>query len=178
MFHNTVYMFGDPNQCEPVEAGVKFKIHYGYLTSKTIQEMCPKREALQYIQGSSGYDQETHEMLARFLKTRKISTYFTPFNKYYKNICYSNSTGIKVNTECCENKKNQSVNFKYNGKRESYNVCVGMPVIATRNIKDKETFNTMEFAIQDIQIKDMWFDDIIDHHNNIPNVPGYYKVLK
>ena len=36
-YNNTIYMFGDPNQCEPIESGSQ--IHYNYLDSKTIREM-------------------------------------------------------------------------------------------------------------------------------------------
>ena len=49
-FNNKIYMFGDPNQCEPVEPGSQ--IHYDYLESKTIREMCPKVETLKYIERS------------------------------------------------------------------------------------------------------------------------------
>ena len=38
MFNLTVYMFGDPNQCEPVEGGSQ--INYNYLESKTVRQMC------------------------------------------------------------------------------------------------------------------------------------------
>ena len=42
------------------------------------------------------------------------------------------------------------VNFKYNGKKEMYKVCVGMPILATQNLKDREIFNTQEFMIENI----------------------------
>eukprot|EP00794_Sanderia_malayensis_P021280 gene21280-23351_t len=50
MHNNTVYMFGDPKQCEPVESGSQIK--YDYLDSKTVCEMCPKVETLKYIEKS------------------------------------------------------------------------------------------------------------------------------
>ena len=50
-------MFGDYNQCEPVEAGSQ--IHYEYLRSKPIQQMRSKTETLQYIEGSSRYDKKS-----------------------------------------------------------------------------------------------------------------------
>ena len=132
--------------------------------------MCPKRETLKYIEKSSRYDKNTHEMLDKFLKHGKISTYFEPVDKkLYKNICYLNSTRIKVNNECCErfikdnNKNYKTVNFKYNNGKESYPVCKDMPILATVNIKDKEIFNTMEFVIEDIRdnefkVNNIWFD--------------------
>ena len=127
--------------------------------------MCSKTETLEYIEGSSRYDKKTHEMLAKFLKTGKISTFFTPINKYYRNICYLNTTRIKINKECCDrfvfDKEYKSVDFKYNGKTEKYKVCIGMPLIATQNIKIKEIFNTMEFTIGNIT------DDGFEIHNEL-----------
>ena len=165
LFHNMIYMFGDPNQCEPVEPGSQ--IHVNYLLSKTVEEMCPNRETIQYIEESARYDKKTHEMLHKFLKHGKISTYFEPINiEHYRNICYLNSIRIKVNTECCErfteNKRYTTVNFKYDNKKEKYRVCVGMPIIATQNIKDKKIFNTMEFEIEDMngnlfKVNNEWF---------------------
>ena len=165
-YNLTIYMFGDPNQCEPVEGGSQ--IHYNYLESKTISEMCPRIETLQYIEKSCRYDKQTHEMLKTFLKHGKISTYFQPIDqKLYKNICYLNSTRIKVNTQCCDqftkDKRYETIEFKYDNKKETYKVCQNMPVLATTNIKDKNIFNTMEFVIEKIKenkfkVNDEWFD--------------------
>ena len=166
MFKNNIFMFGDPNQCEPVENGSQ--VNYNYMESKTVNDMCPKIETLQYIEKSCRYDKPTHEMLKTFLKHGKISIYFNPVNnQLYKNICYLNKTRIKVNTECCNRfthgKMYVTVDFKYDNKKETYNVCTDMPVLATTNIKDKHIFNTMEFKIEDIKenrfkINNEWFD--------------------
>ena len=40
-YHNTVFMFGDTNQCDPVEQGRRR--HYDYFDSVAISEMCPRR---------------------------------------------------------------------------------------------------------------------------------------
>ena len=61
-----------------------------------------------------------------------------------------------MNYECCErfikenNKKYETADFIYNGKKETYNICEGMPVLATQNIKDIEIYNTMKFTIEEI----------------------------
>ena len=52
-----MYLFGDPNQCSPVEGGSQ--ISYNYLESKTVREMCPKIKTLQYIEKSCRYDKQT-----------------------------------------------------------------------------------------------------------------------
>ena len=51
----------------------------------------------------------------------------------------------------------------YDGKKEQYNVCEGMPVLATRNIKDNNVFNTMQFVIEQINnnsflVNNEWYD--------------------
>lgn len=98
-------------------------------------------------------------MLGTFLKTGRISTYFEPIGRYNKNICYLNTTRKRVNTECCdrfvENKIYETIDFKQDGKTEKYKVCVGTPLTATQNVKDKQMFSTMVFIVDDIK------------HNNI-----------
>ena len=55
--NNKVCLFGDPNQCSPVEGGSQ--ISYDYLESKTVREMCPKIKTLEYIEKSCRYDKRT-----------------------------------------------------------------------------------------------------------------------
>ena len=153
IYGTKVYMFGDPNQCSPVEAGSQ--ISYNYLKSASVRQMCPKNVTLKYIEDSSRYDKKTHTVLDSFLKNGKLVKNFTPINKeLFKNICYLNKTRIEVNKRCCdkfaEDKEYEEVVFKYNDKKEEYKVCVGMPVIATENMKDREIFNTMEFLVESI----------------------------
>lgn len=57
-YHNTVYMFGDTNQYDPVEDGSQ--IRYDYMSSVTMKEMCPNRQYLEYTEDSSRYDKKTY----------------------------------------------------------------------------------------------------------------------
>ena len=165
MHKNTIYMYGDPNQCQSVEGGSQ--IHYDYLYSQTFKEMCPKRETLEYIPESCRYDQQTHKMLDKFLKHGKLRYHLNPIDRtLYKNICFLNKTRREVNTECCDRfvsgKNFKTVDFKYNGGCETYKVCIGMPILASQNLKNKEIFNTMEFVIEDIsdnmfKVNNEWF---------------------
>lgn len=82
MFNNKIFMFEDPNQREPVESNSQRR--YNFLESKTVNEMCPKRKNLEYIESGCRYDIKIHEMSDKFLKTGQISTYFS--YKYYKNL--------------------------------------------------------------------------------------------
>ena len=176
MFNIKVFMFADPNQCVPVEPGSQ--INYDYLTSEAINEMCGKVETLQYIEKTCRYDKQTHNMLSTFLKHGKVSAHFQAIDKkLYKNICYLNSTRIKVNPECCnqftKGKRYVTIDFKYDNKKETYRVCKNMPILATDNIKDKEIFNTMEFVIEDIKdnkhkVNNEWFDQKVFHESFIP----------
>ena len=53
-----------------------------------------------------------------------------------------------------EYQKYVTVDFKYDGKKETYDLCIGMPVIATTNIKDQNIYNTMEFVIEELKEKE------------------------
>ena len=55
-YHNTVFMFGDTNQCDPVEKGRQ--IHYDF-DSVAISEMCPRRVQMKCKEGCSRYDIKT-----------------------------------------------------------------------------------------------------------------------
>ena len=48
-YGNKVYMFGDPNQCEPVEGG---STNYNYLDSVAIHKMCGNTYTLQNIEST------------------------------------------------------------------------------------------------------------------------------
>ena len=61
----TVFMFGDTNQCDPVEPG---GIFYDYFTSIPITEMCPRRVEMKYIEEYARYDPQTRSLLTEFLE--------------------------------------------------------------------------------------------------------------
>ena len=151
LFNITVHLFGADSQCE------ESHVHYKYNFSPSIKQMCPNTINLKYIESSCRYDKKkTHDILQRFLKEGKLTKKnINPIDdSLYKNICYLNSTGIKINNDCCnrftKDKKHMFVEFKYNNKKESYKICKHMPIIATTNLKDNNIFNTMEFTIKDI----------------------------
>lgn len=141
----TVIMSGDINQCEPIN-NAKSRRHH-YFESQSVYEMCPNRIEMKYIKGSARYDIETRNMLGNFLTFKNI-------RKYFKNICWLNETRRKVTKDCCdrfvENKQSCEINFKCKSQIEKYNVCVGMPVICTANMKKRNMFNMMEFTIDEI----------------------------
>ena len=151
----TVNMFGDPNQCDPVDEDSN--LAHNYSESESVKQMCPGRRTLEYIAGSCRYDKKTNKMLNTFLKHGKVSTHFEPNGLYYKNICFLNSTRKKVNEACCrvftEGKTSEGVMFNYNNGKEYYMVCAGMPILATKNLKDDGVFNMMEFELEDIRRK-------------------------
>ena len=151
-YHNTVFMFGDTNQCDPVEKGRR--IHYNYFDSVAISEMCPRRVQMKYKEGCSRYDTKTKDMLTKFLETGKVTAKFAEREPLYKNICYLNSTRQNVTRDCCErfivDKTCYEVTFIYDGNKETYPVCSGMPVLATTNLKTEEIYNMMEFHVEQI----------------------------
>ena len=109
---------------------------------------------MKYIKGSARYDIETRNMLGNFLTFKNIKHKFQPIGKYFKNICWLNEARRKVTKDCCdrfvENKQSCEINFKYKSQIEKYNVCVGMPVICTVNMKKRNMFNMMEFTIDEM----------------------------
>ena len=158
--HNiTIIMSGDVNQCEPIN-GVK-SISHNYFTSKSVSEMRPD-----HIEGSARYDNNTRIMLNNFLKYKNLKHYFQPIGNYCKNICWLNDTRRAVTKDCCnkyvENKRSCEINFKYKSQVEKYKVCIGMPVIATQNMKKRDMFNMMEFTIDDILNGRQVFNDSSD----------------
>ena len=50
-------------------------------------------------------------------------------------------------------KASEGVMFFYNGGKEHYMVCQGMPFLATKNLKDDGVFNMMEFKLEDVRRK-------------------------
>lgn len=76
-----------------------------------------------------------------------------------------NKTRKTVSKECCErfideHKPNivKNVKFQYESDKEVYPVCEKIPIIATKNLKDKNIYNAMEFKITQIkQINNEYF---------------------
>ena len=81
---------------------------------------------MKYKEGCVRYDEQTRDVLTRFLETGKVKGKFVPRGQYYKNICYLNKTRQKVTRECCdrfvEDKESCEVDFLYNSKRKRYSV--------------------------------------------------------
>lgn len=162
----TIIMSGDVNQCEPINRVTS--IRHNYFKSNSVSEMCPDHIKMEYIEGSARYDNETRIMLNNFLKYKKLRHKFQPIGKYYKNICWLNDTRRAVTKNCCdrfvENKVSHEINFKYKSQIEKYKVCIGMPVIATQNMKKHEMYNMMEFQIDNIT--DYYGDEFTDYYGN------------
>ena len=58
-------MYGDPNQCNPVEGGSQ--LYYDYLTSVSVRQTCPNLETLEYIVNRGRYE-KTKNILNFFLE--------------------------------------------------------------------------------------------------------------
>ena len=148
----TIYMFGDTNQCDPVELSDMF---YDYFKSVAVSEMCPRRVEMKYIEEYARYDPQTRNLLTKFLKSQEA---VSNTNLNHHNICYLNKTRRQVTQECCnrftENKEYYEIDFKYQGHREKYKVAVGMPMIVTQNMRNKDMFNMEQYNIDSINEND------------------------
>ena len=145
-------MFGDTNQCDPVEPSDMF---YDYFKSVAVSEMCPRRVEMKYIEEYARYDPQTRNLSTKFLKSGRIKHQFEPRVDSYHNICYLNKTRRHVTQECCnrftENKEYYEIDFKYQGHREKYRVSNGMPMLVTQNIRNKNMFNMEQYNIDNIE---------------------------
>lgn len=116
--------------------------------------MCPKRVEFKYKEGCARCDEQTRDMLTKFLETGKLEGEFAPRGTFYKNICYLNKTRQKVTRECCDrfvaDEESYPVDFIYNNKIERYSVSLGMPMLVTQNLKTEFLFNMMELSIDHI----------------------------
>ena len=81
-----VNLYGDTNQCDPVEGNSK--LIYDYTKSPAILDMCSETIELEYIKESSRYDEKTYIMLSKFLKNGHIKEKFGDYVGSYVNICY------------------------------------------------------------------------------------------
>ena len=135
----TTYMFGDTNQCDPVEPSDMF---YDYFKSVAVSKMCPRRVEMKYIEEYARYDPQTRDLLTKILRSSSIKHQFEPAVDSYHNICYLNKTRLHVTQECCdrftENLEYYEIDFKYQGHREKYRVSNGMPMLVTQNIRNKK----------------------------------------
>ena len=149
-----VNLYGDANQCDPVEGSSRLK--YDYTKGPAILEMCPNTIELKYIEESARYDKKTFDMLTNFLQTGRLNQKLANYTDTFVNICYFNSTRKEINKMCsdafCEGTNHLKINFSYNGSKEEYKVCAGTPVICIDNMKDRGMFNSQQFTIKDISI--------------------------
>ena len=147
-----VNLYGDINQCDPVEGNSK--LTYDYTKSPAILDMCCDVVELKYIEKSAKYDKKTYSMLTNFLETAQLNLKLGDYTDSFVNMCYFNSTRIEVNKICsdafCEGKQHIKVNFCYNGGKEEYKICDGTPVICIDNMKDRKMFNSQQFTVKSI----------------------------
>ena len=112
------------------------------------------RVQMKYKEGCLRYDIKTKDKLTKFPQTGKVSAKFADRKPLHKNICYLNSPRQKVTRDCCErftaDKPCYEVTFVYDGNKETYPVCAGMPILATTNLENEEIYNMMEFSVEQI----------------------------
>ena len=147
-----VNLYGDNEQCDPVEEGSQ--ISYEYTKSPAILDMCPETIEKKYIEKSARYDKKTFKMLTKFRKNGRITESFDQHTDIRVNICYLNSTRIAINQMCADaftkGKGHVTVRFLYAGRPETYKVCDEMPVICTDNMKDRKMYNSQHYTIKKI----------------------------
>lgn len=154
---NILFMTGDMNQIPAVEDHESGGLLHDIIGSKAFLEVCPNRSELAYM--GHRYDEKLYNVLTKFLKTGKIKAgTFDYYEDSYVNICYTNATRKRITRECVERWKKEhndivrEFEFTYQGKKESYEISEGMPIIATSNsLLFLEIANNEMFTIKDIK---------------------------
>ena len=148
-------MFGDTNQCYPVEPT---DMSYDYFKLVPISEMCPRRIKMKDVEDNARYDPQTRDLLTEFLDSGKLKHQFQPPQDSYYNICYLNKTRRHISQECCNrftaNKECYEIEFKYKGPKERYRIAVNMAMLGTKNMRNKEMYNMQLYNIDSINKND------------------------
>src|SRR5690606_37801946 len=138
------YIFGDQNQCKPVQdynfEFVGSEIHK-FLTGGKVEE-------LKYIAGTGRYTQETYELLTELLKTGTIAEGKLPglFDDAVFHITATNKTRRELNEAMAKKaleESDSSTVFEVGSRK----FCIGMPVIAYENNPGSKIFNSQAFTI-------------------------------
>jgi hypothetical protein len=164
-FDIQINLYGDENQCHAIDSF--YKINYNGIGF--IKQMCPNVVELEYIEKSGRYNNLLFLILQKYLNTG--STYnFTKFKKYDNslniNLCGTNIKRININKDRA-NKfpgKKQNFVFTYKHKKEAYDVCIGMPVMASANLYEHKIYNSNRAVIIDITDKEV---EICHNHKNV-----------
>lgn len=162
LYHSksNIQLFGDSNQLEPVD-----DLIYDYSKSNTIKEMCPEIRMLNYIDGCCRFDNELLNKSQKFLKDNIIPEGFKKVNEnLYKNICYTNKKRQEIIKDRCTKFINEkglkgiklNCYFHYDNKKkqdrkEEYEFCDEMPIIATQNIEYANIYNSEQYTIDKIE---------------------------
>ena len=89
-----IEIYGDPNQCLPVGPG---KNEHNYLKTKSVKEMCSKREKLKYLDKEdpnlARYDSNTYKYIYNFIRKGRIPHLQLPNDNdiFNVNICFLNN---------------------------------------------------------------------------------------
>ena len=121
--------------------------------------MCPRRVKMKYIEKCASYDLQTRDLLNEFLESGTVNHQFNPPVYSYHNICYLNKTRRHVTQECCktftENKEYYEIEFKYKEPKERYRIAANMPMLVTKNMRNKEMYNMQQYNIDSINENDI-----------------------
>eukprot|EP00666_Eupelagonemidae_sp_cell4sb_P017161 gene17161-6400_t len=144
-----IYLFGDPNQCPPVEGD--HNKQYKYLQTLTFKRLCNfNMIELDYVPGCARYDDDTRVFLDNYLQTRTLpkeaqKMKLKPSAKV--NICLFNHTKDRINQDICDihKKKGKKEGFEHG----AFYYFKGQKVIATQNNAFIKVYNAQQFEIVD-----------------------------
>lgn len=135
-----IFMAGDQHQEQSIDT--KFSINF--FESSAIREMCPNLINVKFNADYGRCTQNLYNIVHKFLVDGTTSHFkFKKIDKTLKKwLCYTNKRRIKINKKISDQeslrKENKLITFVYQGKKETYKVFEGAPIVCTYN--DKRTF--------------------------------------
>ena len=134
-----IRLFGDSNQCPPVEKNNKSGKLYDYKNSNFVKKICDyKLYNIPYKFEYGRYEEPLYNVILHLLKTNKIK--INCKNKKIKpnllfNIAYTNLHVQKINKKCC---------------KDYGNFTAGEPIISNVNSTKYNVFRSSRFVIEKI----------------------------
>lgn len=147
-----IQFYGDPNQCAPVEE--KFKRHIDYMGKKVFRWMCDDNlMTKEFIPMCGRYNEELNDVLNYFLKYKTL-----PKSMKDKTLKKELPTNVSL-----YNPTRHQINARFHKK-----YSVGEKVIAKKNNKPKQFYNSRFYYIKSIQNNKV----TLSHTENGPAISG------
>lgn len=140
----TLRMFGDENQCVPIEDDHQW---FSYSKSKAVRLMCEQNFcSLEYLKESGRYDEATRLVLVEFLKTGKVKG--TKLWNYQS--CDFNITATRATKAMINSSWHSKLKPAVTKKVRDLELFEGIPIISNTNFKTEQIYNSERYYVVSI----------------------------